>query len=226
MFAQPSWLGRVQWDRQCSALPLFINGSFCSCKQHEYLIRPKIPSWLMNVSQPARQPLRGHGPPGTVAKQSSRTHFTLSWTTQPFCTADRIRARRHAPTLRRSPGGNHKDKGDAECITADVTSCAVNLHAQMEICCTLVRFWNMRKVCDQLRIIYLHLSSTWMPHVPSQARRDSERERMQTDTRKLLRLRVQLVHRERAAILWRNPRQTLPQAGFQLLSITATLTAR
>lgn len=82
MFAQPSWLGRVQWDRQCSALPLFINGSFCSCKQHEYLIRPKIPSWLMNVSQPARQPLRGRGPPGTVAKQSSRTHSTLSWATQ------------------------------------------------------------------------------------------------------------------------------------------------
>lgn len=177
MFAQPSWLGRVQWDRQCSALPLFINGSFCSCKQHEYLIRPKIPSWLMNVSQPARQPLRGRGPPGTVAKQSSRTHFTLSWTTQPFCTTDRIRARRRAPTLRRSPGGNQKDKGDAECITADVTSCAVNLHAQMEICYKSARFWNMRKVCDQLRIIYLHLSSTWMPHVPPQARRDSERER-------------------------------------------------
>ncbi len=48
----------------------------------------------------------------------------------------------------------------------------------------------------------------------------------QTHARKLVRLHAQLVHRERAAILWRNPRQTLPQAGFQLLSITATLTAR
>lgn len=113
----------VQWDRQCSALPLFINGSFCSCKQHEYLIRPKIPSWLMNVSQPARQSLWGPSLPGMVAKQSSRTSFTLSWTT-PFCTMDLIcqaipHACVHADMSRPSAG---LPKGARRYTTPQITS--------------------------------------------------------------------------------------------------------
>lgn len=141
----------------------------------------------------------------------------------------------HAPTLRGSPGGNARDANASRHLTAPPPQ----LMSLPVICCALARFRNrftteskgLRAIKGYL-FAHLSLSSTWMPHVPPQTRRDRERLRprtqtdRQTHTRKLVRLHAQLVHRERAGMLWRNPRQTLPQAGFQLLSITATLTAR
>ncbi len=189
MFAQPSWLGCVQWDRQCSALPLFINRSFCSCKQHEYLIRPKIPSWLMNASQPARQALWGRGPPGTVAKQSSLTYFTLSWTTRAFCTAARIP---HACVTRsdppRLPGGNARRETRTHRDTWLRRRRSWCHFPWMEICCALARFPNrftteskgLRAIKGYLLFAPLSLSPVHECHMLLHRRGETERDR-QTD---------------------------------------------